>query len=340
MMRPRTTFSLGVAALLAAAACWAVPQGITASRLLAAQDDPAALSDLALDGRFDAARAAREIDAALAADDPELAQGMLDLAGERGIAVAPERAARVAAATEEKSSTGHAVMSFAKGFVTGEPSDAASLTGTVAGDLFVFGDLRDAVREGTRAARGEETNQLVLGLALGGLAVTVGTYASAGLATPARAGLSVVKAAGRAGHLSAGLLRAVRVERGSRLLALAGDVGQVQAKAGTRAALDGLRLAEEPKDMARLASLAVAKGGKTRAVLKLAGRGALVLTRAATELALWVLGAAWNLIAFIAACKRSAERVAAQAIRRRKERRRLPGRIQQKWEPVLRPNAP
>ena len=173
------------------------------------------------------------------------------------------------------------------------------------------------------AARGEETNQLVLGLALGGLAVTAGTYASAGLATPARAGLSVVKAAGRAGRLSAGLLRTIRVERGGRLLALAGDVGQVQAKAGTRAALDGLRLAEEPKDVARLASLAVAKGGKTRAVLKLAGRGALVLTRAVTELALWVLGAAWNLIAFIAACKRSAERMAAQAIRRRKERRRL-----------------
>ena len=50
---------------------------------------------------------------------------------------------------------------------------------------------------------------------------------------------------------------------------------QHQAKAGTRAALDGLKLAEGLRDVARVATLAAAKGGKTRAILKLAGRGAI-----------------------------------------------------------------
>ena len=45
----------------------------------------------------------------------------------------------------------------------------------------------------------------MLGLACVGLAVTAGTYASIGIATPARAGLTLVKDARRAGRLSAGL---------------------------------------------------------------------------------------------------------------------------------------
>ena len=45
----------------------------------------------------------------------------------------------------------------------------------------------------------------MLGLAGTGIAVTAGMYASAGLAAPARAGLTVVKAARRGGHIGAPL---------------------------------------------------------------------------------------------------------------------------------------
>ncbi len=67
----------------------------------------------------------------------------------------------------------------------------------IAGDMFVFGDVRDVVREGWRGLKGEEVDPLVLGLAGGGLAITAGMYFSGGLAAPARAGLSVVKAGRR-----------------------------------------------------------------------------------------------------------------------------------------------
>ena len=50
----------------------------------------------------------------------------------------------------------------------------------VTGDLFVFGDVRDVVREGWRGLRGEEVDKLVLGLAGTGIAVTAG-----GLCKPA-----------------------------------------------------------------------------------------------------------------------------------------------------------
>ena len=51
--------------------------------------------------------------------------------------------------------------------MTGNADDVATLSGTVAGDLFVFGDIRDVVREGKRLAMGEETITL-LGLAAAG----------------------------------------------------------------------------------------------------------------------------------------------------------------------------
>ena len=57
---------------------------------------------------------------------------------------------------------------------------------------------------------------------------------------------------------------AVRVEKAQPLLRFVGDMGRVQASAGTRAALDGLKLAEGPRDVSKLARLAAAKGGKTR----------------------------------------------------------------------------
>ena len=78
----------------------------------------------------------------------------------------------------------------------------AGLAGTALGDLFVFGDLRDAVREGSRYISGENYDQLILGLSVVGIAITAGTYATVGAAAPARVGISAVKAARKAGRIS------------------------------------------------------------------------------------------------------------------------------------------
>ena len=57
------------------------------------------------------------------------------------------------------------LATFGRGLLTGEPDDLVGLAGTALGDLFVFGDIRDAVREGSRLAKGEHADELVLGLA-------------------------------------------------------------------------------------------------------------------------------------------------------------------------------
>jgi hypothetical protein len=309
-----------------------------------------------LDLSFDAAAANREIEAALGAGDVDLAASFRDLARDRNVAIDPGLADRVEAARTAAASAAHAVGSFAQGFVTGEPTDMAGLAGTAVGDLFVFGDIRDALREGTRLATGQPTDELILGLACTGLAITAGTYATAGVGAPVRLGLSVAKAARATGRMSAHMAEwvgrslrevldwgalgraiggagvtgpivavraareAVKVEKTADLFRLAGDVGRVQAKAGTQAALDGLKIAEVPRDMSRIAQLAEKYGGKTRAVLKLGGRAAIMLTAGVFNLFSWMLAAVVTLFGFCSSCKRTAERATERWIRRRKSR--------------------
>lgn len=348
---------LAAVALLAAAAWYTIPRGLEAQTLLSIEDDPAAIAERALDAKFDAALAQREIEEALAAKDADLAQSFVELSAARNVALDPDLKSKVGIAVAEANSTRHAAESFAYGLVTGEPSDVAGLAGTTLGDLFVFGDIRDAVREGSRLASGQQADELVLGLAAVGLAVTAGTYATAAAGAPVRAGLSIAKAARKTGKLSGELatyvgrsLRgvvdwgqlkgaaaslsiaqpavavraargAVKVERASELMHLARDVGRVRAKAGTKAAFDGLKIAETPREMARVAKLAEKQGGKTRAILKTVGRGAIALSLAALDLGAWILGALFSLLAFIASLKSATERMTQRFIDQGKRRR-------------------
>ncbi|HVJ03223.1 MAG TPA: hypothetical protein VM662_13655, partial [Sphingomonas sp.] len=183
------------------------PHAREAGALLAAQDDPAVLSELKLDAllRQNEGLVQDNIEAALAAGDADLADSFVALARDRNIALPDDVLSRVSDAVKTENSTSHFAKRFVTGLVTGNADDVASLSGTVTGDLFVFGDIRDVVREGKHLAMGEDTDRLVLALAAAGLAVTAATYVSVGGAAPVRAGLSLVKDARKVGRLGEGL---------------------------------------------------------------------------------------------------------------------------------------
>jgi hypothetical protein len=337
---------------LAALFCW--PLAFEAQSLLSAEDDPVAIADRGLDRAFDRDVAIHEAQAALDANDADLAQSFVDLAADRGTPLPAELKAKVAAAVDDANSASAAAGSFANGLITGEPKDMAGFAGTALGDLFVFGDIRDAIREGSRYISGEDYDQLILGLSCVGIAITAGTYATVGAATPVRLGLTAVKAASKTGRLSARLAgwigrslrevidwsalkragasvtepavavraarEAVKVEKADGLVRLVGEVGTVQAKAGTQAAMDGLKLAQGPREMSRIATLAAKKGNKTRAILKLLGRGAILLSVASFSLASWVLGAILTLWGFVSSAKAGVERMTYRHLARKKER--------------------
>ncbi|HEY6995195.1 MAG TPA: hypothetical protein VH397_15920 [Xanthobacteraceae bacterium] len=348
---------LVLALAFAGAALALAPRAFEAAFLLAAQDDPVALADHALARSFDGETAAREIEAALAAGDADLAASFLELARDRNVPVDAALTEKVEQANAAAATAARSLESFTRGLVTGEPEDVSGLVGTAVGDLFVFGDIRDALRESARLAGGQEADELILGLACVGLAITAASYATLGVAAPARVGMTVVKAARRTGRIGGGMaawigrsvrdvvdwtaLRhavrgasltapavaaraaraAVKVEKARDLVRFAGDVGRVQRRAGTQAALDGLKLAEGPRDLSRVARLAAAEGGKTRAILKLAGRTAIVLTMGAFDLAAWILWATLMGLGLVSSLKRTAERITERHCVRRRLRR-------------------
>ena len=125
----------------------------------------------------------------------------------------------------------------------------------------------------------------------------------------------------RPGQTVSAIRAAFRAEKAGALVRLAKDVGRVSEKAGMRGALDTLRIAEGPKDVARAARLAESKGGQTRAILKVLGRGALLLAAGAFNLTLWVFGALLALFGFLSSIKATTERLTQSWLDRKKARR-------------------
>ena len=360
-MKRRIGLALVAMAVSGAALAAVWPRAHEAAAILVAQDNPVELSDLqvgsALRNKKSINVLTEQIEAALAAHDTGLASSFVDLARSRDVSLPDDLVEKVDAAAREENTTSHFARRFASGFVTGNADDVGSLSGTVAGDLFVFGDIRDVVRESKHLVMGEDTDRLVLGLATAGLAVTAATYVTVGGAAPVRAGLTLVKDARKVGRLGEGLTEwagrsarevvdtsmlqqavdkgsivrpvqtvsaisaAFRAEKAGALVRLAKDVGRVSEKAGTRGALDTLKIAEGPEDVARAARLAEASGGKTRAILKLLGRGALLLAAGAFNLSMWVFGAAFALFSLLASIKAMTERLTQSWIDRGKRRR-------------------
>jgi hypothetical protein len=346
-------------AVCATAGLLLLPHARDAGAVMAAQDDPVALADAQLSSalRNDPAVLARNIEEALAARDADLAKSFADVAAARNVQLPDDLSKRVTDAVADENSASHFASRFATGFVTGNADDVGSLSGTVAGDLFVFGDIRDVVREGKHMAMGEDTDHLILGLAAAGLAVTAATYVSVGGVAPVRAGLTLVKDARKVGRIGEGLttwaarsargvvdgpmLRAAvadasllrpgqtitavkaafRTEKAGGIVRLAGDVGRVGEKAGTRGALDTLRIAQSPKDVTRAARLATVKGGQTRAIMKMFGRGALLLAAGAFNLSMWVFWALFALLGFVVSIKATTERITWSWLQRSKARR-------------------
>lgn len=319
----RTALALGLIAGLGACGAMVVGPGLTQWRLVAAADDPVALTDLRLDEAATAARITIEIDAAIAARDPELAESFMALASERRIVVSEDQTSRLRALND--GAIGRAVTDFGHGLLAGERESGAALAGAVAGDVIGFGDLRDLAAQGRRWLDGQGADPTVLALAAAGLALSAATWVSFGGALPARNGLSVVKAASKARllspALSANLGRAavqaidrpalaatlaaagrldlaaarqagaaiVRRTAATRFAALGQDAGTLYARTGQRGLRQVLAVAEDAGDIAKAARLSVAKGSTFRATVKMLGRGALALGALSLSAVGWML---------------------------------------------------
>ncbi len=90
----------------------------------------------------------------------------------------------------------------AQGFVFGTGDSVPHLAGAMASDLVVYGDVRDVTIQTGRYFIGQEVDEFILALSGVGLALTAGTYATSGVAAPAKFWVSFIKLAKRSGSFS------------------------------------------------------------------------------------------------------------------------------------------
>lgn len=271
------------------------------AELFAAADSPEKITELRLERTFNRDAAERQIRLALSQGDVALAQSFVALCDEQHVSINPVLVEKVKVASAGASSLGNTVRSFFHGLWTGRAntSTSAAVVGDAVSDVLLFGDIRDVAKESWRYLTSRQYDHWMLGLSAAGVVVTAATYFD-GLGLPERVGLSLAKIARRSDRLNPALaISMTEAAENGRLVQLTQNAAGVEEKAGMQATLDSFGLARDSEDMARVEQLASAEGSKTRAILKLFGRGAFAVGITGWAVAKWVTIAAVGALSFL-----------------------------------------
>jgi hypothetical protein len=301
-----------------------LPRAWQGARLLLGPRDTEAVATYQL-ARVGAGDYAAEVDKALAAGDVDLAASLVELAKRQGIVLAPALLQRVDAAAER--SALQTASDAWDGFLSGDAPNESALAGAIAADLTGFGDVRDLYGEARHYQAGEPVDHVTLAFGGVGLTLTAATVITMGGAAPAKAGLSTLKAARRAGKISpalsnhiasvardaidddamAALGRAARSldPSGMRVAAqrlvrpgavdtlrqMGDDVATIGKNGGYRGTLDALSKADDAAGVRIMARFSEKYGRGFRAALLFIGSSALTLASVLLSITGWLLGA-------------------------------------------------
>lgn len=149
----------------------------------------------------------------------------------------------------------------AQGALTGTGNDAASLTGAVVADLFVFGDVRDLVIQGGHWLKGEATDEMIVALSAGGILLTVSPAVDLGSA--------LLKFARRMGAISDTFAhalaetarRAIKTRKADELAGMTHDVADLSKRAKPAGAVAILKHIDDPKLLHTVAQFAQSPEG-------------------------------------------------------------------------------
>jgi hypothetical protein len=270
------------------------------------------------------------IEDALTVGDVDLAASMIDLAQQHQVVLPKDLIDRVEA---ESASTALETASDAwDGFISGEASNEAALSGAIAADLVGWGDVRDLHGEASSYLAGERVDQVTVAVASAGLILTGVTIVTIGAALPAKVGLSTIKLARRAGKLSAGLAtdvaglarRAIneralvdfgRAAKGvdpramlaaaksfvkpdavKKFTDLGEDVSTIGRNSGHRGVMDVLAKAEKVDDVRQAARVSRKYGNGARGALYFTGKMTFELASFLFSVLGWLLSAAFWLL--------------------------------------------
>ena len=286
------------------------------------RSDPIMLSNYRLK-RVDGEDFERQIQAAIGKEDFSLANDLIHLAGSNGHALPKDL--KNAANPDAASKILGRARSAIDGAITGEFKNSAGLVGAIMSDLSGIGDFRDLILQGKAAVKGQDYDAVVLALAATGVVLTGSVALSLGVSSPADTGVSILKNAYKSGQISKPLLRHIRrssdglidikkIGRGfseidnlkpsnakailktsinhrkmDTLADLSRNVGRISSRSDIGTALQALKISENSAELSKVAKLSTHFGKRSRAVLSVLGRGALVATGLLLSFAGWIV---------------------------------------------------
>jgi len=172
-----------------------------------------------------------------------------------------------ASISDELDSVGGKVRRFVKGAISGEPRDLAGFLGSMSLDLFVIGDIRDLIVQGTKEIRGEDGDKIILALSAAGLATTVAPqvdWAPSLMKGFRRAGALSTRFAKRFGKLCRQALKAGDFKSVARVTE---NFGTAAAKIGPGPMMGVMKRIDEPASLARIAKASQINPGATYMVV-------------------------------------------------------------------------
>lgn len=167
------------------------------------------------------------------------------------------------------------------GALSGRGESIEQLVGAIAADMFIVGDLRDLVIQGGTWASGGDPDALIVALSTVGVVLTIAPEIDW---VPA-----LLKVARKAGAVTDGLkefiVRGVKLRRTEALAGAFGDVTKLATKASPAGAIRILKLADNEKDLAKLAAFVERNGTRGGAALLITGREGAAMVRGEAALA-------------------------------------------------------
>lgn len=160
---------------------------------------------------------------------------------------------------------------FARGAATGEPTDGASMLGSLSLDLFVIGDVRDLAVQGWKEMRYGEGDTIILALSAIGLTTT--------LAPQFDWAPALLKALKRTGALTRGFLRSLKNASRAALKTgkfdavgrMVADVGRTARHLGPGPLRGAMRAVDSAGDLSKVARASRVSPKGTYAIARLFG---------------------------------------------------------------------
>jgi len=263
-------------------------------------------------------------------DDVEMYQNLADMVG---INLTQQTLDLIASHNSIAEKSWRNTKEFTSGFFTGTSKSAIGMSGTIASDMTVYGDLRDLKIEGTKYQKGEAYDKFILQLSLVGIGLSATQLISVGVTTPLKVGVSIVKLAKKAGTLTKPFLKTLSkklsktvdikilksvkfsifnlgdttktISKSVNFKPMSGiltDVNKIQRNSSIADTIGLLKYVESTKDLKKLGKISKQYKGNTKGILSVLGKTALrtgkLVIKYSVELIMMIIGFIFSMLGF------------------------------------------